>query len=113
MKGLLATNGTIPSSSYRNAFSPPIHTSTTTSPTRVTVTPTRSSRAASSTSPLILSIVIASVEGAAPWRTRCRWDHVSGIDKPRSHRGRLRGQLGRLREVQVGAGDVVEVVSED
>ena len=39
MTGLLATNGTIPSASYRNAFSPPIQSSTTISPTRVTATP--------------------------------------------------------------------------
>src|SRR5579883_1592082 len=46
MKGLLATNGTMPSSSYLNALRPPIHTSTTTSPIRVTVMPTLSRRAA-------------------------------------------------------------------
>src|SRR4051812_25838837 len=63
MKGLLATNGTIPSSSYAKALSPPIHTSTRTSPARVTLTPTRSSRAASSNSLLTPTIGAPSLSG--------------------------------------------------
>src|SRR2546421_12539194 len=63
MKGLLATNGTMLSSSYLKTLSPPIHTSTTTSPTRVTVTPTRSRRAASSNSLLIPPIGALSLSG--------------------------------------------------
>src|SRR6516162_2868976 len=48
MNGLLATKGTMPSSSYAKTLRPPIQTSTTTRPMRVTVMPTRSRRAASS-----------------------------------------------------------------
>src|SRR5215212_9661191 len=50
MVGLLATNGTIPSASYRNAFSPPIQSSTTIRPALVSVTPALSIRDASSNS---------------------------------------------------------------
>src|SRR5947209_1508716 len=56
MSGLLATNGTMPSSSYAKALRPPIQTSTTTRPMRVTVMPGRSRRAASSNSLLIQPI---------------------------------------------------------
>src|SRR5436305_1532254 len=59
MSGLLATNGTIPSASYWYTVSPPIHTSTTTSPNRVAVSPTLSAGAASWNSFVIAFIVVS------------------------------------------------------
>src|SRR5262245_60997550 len=52
----------MPSSSYLKTFRPPIQTSTTTSPMRVTATPTRSSRAADSNSLSIAPIGNPSVQ---------------------------------------------------
>src|SRR5947209_868165 len=56
MNGLWATKGTMLSSSYAKTLRPPIQTSTTIRPMRVTVMPTRSKRAASSNSLVVLSI---------------------------------------------------------
>src|SRR5579884_2395055 len=104
MNGLLATNGTMPSSSYRAAFSPPIHSSTTTSPARVTATPTLSARAASSNSFVTLSTARPPkhLAGARPSRAapgvRCILPRRRGCGngrRPRRH-GRIAAADGRL-----------------